>query len=435
MLVKVLALVGAVWLCWSAYALVSPESEDELPQRVAAGQPDDIDLVDVLARHLQIPVTTGNRIELLRNGDEIFPPMIAAIDGAERSVRLVSYVWWTGDIATRMAQRLVAAAERGVEVRLILDAWGGRKIDAGLLDAMNGAGVKVAWFHPFAWDTLRRLNQRTHRKILIVDDAVAFAGGVGIAAEWSGDARDADEWRDNHFRVSGPAVRYLDGSFAENWLNATGELLLADDPGEPGDGVVDVSAVPTDASAGVGSDRIALLSTSPRGDISPIALSYWTALTMASRSVDIASPYFVPDRSLARTVIDTARRGVRVRLLLPGDNNDSLLVRLASRSYYPELLEAGVQIHQFDPTMTHTKLVIVDDRWALVGSANFDNRSFELNDEIVMLLDAPEMTRRLGDSYDEDIARASRILWEERSATDRLVDYASHVLLLLREQL
>jgi len=422
--VKTLALIGLLWLCWSAYAFVSPESEDELPHRVAAGERGDIDLVDVLARHLQVPVTQGNRIELLSNGDEIFPPMIAAIDGADSSVRLLSYVWWTGDIATRMAQRLVAAAERGVAVRLILDAWGGRKIEQGLLDDMEAAGVQLAWFHPFDWRTLRRLNQRTHRKILVVDDVVAFAGGVGIAAEWSGDARSADEWRDNHFRITGPAVRYLDGSFAENWLNATGELLLADE--------FDDASV---TSGGQDSDRIALLSTSPRGDISPIALSYWTALTMAADSVDIASPYFVPDRALAQAVIDTAERGVRVRLLLPGDHNDSTLVRLASRSYYPELLQAGVQIYQFDPTMTHTKLVITDRRWSLVGSANFDNRSFELNDEIVMLLDAPAMTERLQERYEADLARATRIRWEERALADRIVDYAAHAVLLLREQL
>ena len=424
---RVLAAVGALWLAWSAYALVTPETEDQLPSALLPSPvPDDVDLIGVVARHLNVPVTSGNTIEALVNGDEIFPAMIEAVDRARRSVRVLTYVYWTGGVADRFADALVRAAGRGADVRVVLDAWGARKMDDALERRMTEAGVHVAWFHPFTWDGVRRVNHRTHRKIMIVDDEIAFVGGVGIAREWEGDARGPDEWRDDHFRVTGPAVRWIDGSFAENWLNASGELLL--------EGAGDDDALDPTGS-GVGTDRIAVLSASPRGDVSPVALTYWAALHAARESVDVSSPYFVPDPALLEAIAATARRGVRVRLLVPGPHADKALVRLASRAHYPALLDAGVEVHEFQPTMLHVKAVLVDGRWSIVGSANFDNRSFELNDEIVLLTDSAPFAARMHETFEADVARSTRLDPATRGARARLVDRLSLPLLVLREQL
>ena len=426
-LVTVLATVGALWLAWSLYALLAPEAEDELPVELVRGAPDtELDLVELMSRQLGAPVTRGNRVELLLNGAEIFPPMLDAIRGARESVRLLTFVYWQGDIAREFATALTEAAARGVEVRLLLDAWGAKRMEGALVEALEDAGVEVGWFHPLAWHNVRRINNRTHRKVLVVDGEIGFTGGVGIAAEWTGDARGPDEWRDDHYRVTGPAVRYLDGAFAENWLNATGELLV--------EGVGDEDAR-TPARRGVDTERLLVIPTSPRGDMSPVALIYWTAFRLAERSVDIATPYFVPDPALLDTLTATARRGVRVRLLLPGERNDKRLLHWASTTYYAELLEAGVELYLFEPTMTHSKAIVVDERWSIVGSPNFDNRSFELNDEIVLIGDAPTLTAQLRTAFEDDLARSDRLTADERTVGERALAALYHGLLIFREQL
>jgi len=424
-LVLALAGIGALWLCWTGYALVSPEAEDELPTAlVGAGAAPD--LVELIGRQLGAPITRGNRVELLVNGVEIFPPMLQAIREARESVRLLTYVYWQGDIADEFASALREAAGRGVEVRLLLDAWGAKKMESTLVERLEEAGVEIAWFHPLDWHNVRRINQRTHRKVLVVDGEIGFTGGVGIAAEWTGDAAGPDQWRDDHYRITGPAVRYLDGAFAENWLNATGELLV--------EGVGDEDArSPSDT--GIDTERLLVVPTSPRGDMSPIALIYWTAFSIAERRVDIATPYFVPDDALLEALTATARRGVQVRLLLPGERNDKRLLHWASTTYYTELLEAGVELYLFEPTMTHSKAVVVDDRWSIFGSPNFDNRSFELNDEIVLVADAPSLSEQLHAAFEHDLQRSDRLTSDERGLRERTLAALYHAVLLFREQL
>lgn len=426
-LVIIFAVVGGLWLAWSAYALVSPEAEDELPNELVRG-PNAVepDLVELMGRQLGAPITSGNRVEMLVNGVEIFPPMLEAIRGARETVRLLTYVYWTGDIAREFAEALGETAARGVEVRLLLDAWGAKKMDTALVDELEQSGVDIGWFHPLDWYNVRRINNRTHRKVLVVDGKIGFTGGVGIAAEWSGDARGPDEWRDDHYRITGPAVRYLDGAFAENWLNATGELLV--------EGVGAESARMPERG-GIDTERLLVVPTSPRGDMSPIALIYWTAFRIAERSVDIATPYFVPDRALLEALTTAARRGVRVRLLLPGERNDKSILHWASTTYHAELLDAGVEVHLFEPTMTHSKAVVVDDRWSIFGSPNFDNRSFELNDEIVLVGDAPTLTTQLRAAFETDLARSDRLVADERGIRERVLAALYHVLLVFREQL
>ena len=422
-----LAAVGALWLAWSAYALVSPEAEDELPTALDAGDAsEEPDLIELASRQLAAPITTGNRVELLVNGDEIFPPMLESIRRARESVRLLTYVYWTGDIADEFAVALVEAAGRGVRVRLLLDAWGAKRMDEALVARLRDGGVEIAWFNPFRWDTIRRANNRTHRKVLVVDGEVGFTGGVGIAEEWTGDARGPDEWRDEHYRITGPAVRYLDGAFAENWLNATGELLV--------EGVGDEDARDARRS-GLDTERLLVVPTSPRGDMSPIALIYWIAFHIAESSVDIATPYFVPDPALLEALTATARRGVRVRLLLPGERNDKSIMHWASTTYHADLIEAGVELYLFEPTMTHSKSIVVDERWSIAGSPNFDNRSFELNDEIVLVGDAPTLTSQLRAAFEEDLSRSDRLTADERGWREKARSALYHAVLVFREQL
>jgi len=428
----VTSIIGVLWLIWTAYALIAPEPEDQLPIGVMAldtsapqsSQPG-LDVVSVLARHLGTPITTGNRVELLINGNEIFPPMLEAIEQAKHSIRFLTYVYWTGDIADQFAAALTAAAARGVSVRVMLDAFGARHIDSKHLERMRSAGATIAWFHPFKWYNIRQLNRRTHRKILVVDTHVGFVGGVGIASEWTGDAHSADHWRDNHFRVVGPAVRYIEGAFAENWLNATGELLTAT-------ATQTMNLASEDGMTGPA--RALVLPTSPRGDMSPIALAYWTAFASAKTSIDIATPYYVPDASLQQAIIGAAMRGVRVRLLIPVRSNDSTLVRWASQANFQELVSAGVEIYDYTSTMMHSKLVLIDSTVAIVGSSNFDNRSFELNDEIVLILDDKQFAKQLGTSYEHDIADAIPVTPAE-ARLGIMQRIAAHATLLLQEQL
>ncbi|NND91627.1 MAG: cardiolipin synthase B [Granulosicoccus sp.] len=440
---RVLAAVGALWLSWTLYALIAPEAEDKVPESISVDHlsPDPTltaqprsDLLKLLESVLHSPVTSGNKVTPLINGNQIFPAMIDAIDRAEHAVYLLTYVYWSGQIADEFATALGKAVQRGVKVRLILDAYGARKIPDVLLQRMEADGIIVAWFHPFELYNVRHFNLRTHRKVMVVDGTVAFTGGVGIADEWQGDARDSSEWRDDHFRIEGPAVDLLTGSFIENWLNATGELLNVE--------VYKIAQRKTsdraqsdNTQADDKSTRLLVLSTSPRGDMSPISFSYWTALQLATKSVNIATPYFVPDANLAKALMETAERGVIVNLLLPGDINDSTLVRYASFAFYDNLINSGVAVYEYQRTMMHTKSIVVDERWSLFGSPNFDNRSFELNDEILVVADDASLAARLNESFMADISHSRQIRLEQTDFRYWVRQVLAHLALFLREQI
>ena len=418
----VLALVGAASAGRATYGWLVPDRGAQRPgwlraPEYSAGE----ELLHTLGAHLDSAVLDGNRVELLENGVEIFPPMLEAIDQAKESVNFLTYVYWTGEIAQRTAEALVRASRRGVAVRVLLDAYGAQKMNPRLVESLESAGVKVAWFHPLRWYRLRQVNNRTHRKVLVVDGTVGFTGGVGIAEEWEGDARNPSEWRDDHFRVRGPVVRHLQGAFAEDWRDATGEVLLGS--------CMFRSLEPT------GSARVLPLVTAPGGRPSPIAFLYWLALQVASERVDIATPYFLPDDDLIESMGPTIERGVRVRLLVPGEHNDAELVRSASLARYRALLELGVELYEYEPTMFHTKAVSIDGRWAIIGSANFDRRSFELNNEVVLVVDDPEFAGALDESFEADLARARRIDIDSVRAFGLLRRVAYRVALLLRPHL
>lgn len=397
-----LAGLGAYVLAKRLYDRVAREPADRLPTDLDSVGEEGVDLLDSVAAHACSQVLYGNRAELLVNGDEIFPAMLEAIEAARQSVEFLTYVYWTGDIADRFARALARASKRGVAVRVLLDAYGGRKMPDVLLDRMEEAGCRVAWFHPFEWYNLRRLNYRTHRKALVVDNEIGFTGGVGIAEEWSGDARDANEWRDDHFRLEGPVVQALRGAFANNWLRATGEAIA------PGDrGWYDPTR--TDGRERPGKAVIVPLVTSPRGGVSPIAFLYWLAVKSTRSSVDIATPYFLPDDTLMEALQEAAARGVQVRLLVPGEHHDRPYVRLASYTRFDGLLDAGVAIHEFRTSMMHTKSVRVDERYSIIGSPNFDYRSFQLNDELALLVEDPDLNDALRRSFEADLKRSQQI--------------------------
>ncbi len=355
------------------------------------------------------PVTHGNAIELFINGDEIFPAMLETMAGAQRSLNFLSYLYWSGDIAGRIADALCERAQAGVQVNVLLDAVGSAKMDRGLVRAMEAAGVTFAYFRPPKPYAIRRLNNRTHRKLLIADGEIGMTGGVGIADQWTGHAQDPDHWRDTHVRVRGPVVRGLQGAFAENWLEATGDVLVGPDHLPALERVCDDGAMQV------------VRSTAEVGDTNVEAL-YFLAIACARTTLHLTSAYFAPRPAFVEALTEAAQRGVDVRVLVPGPHTDKELVRQAGRSVYEQLLGGGVRIYEFCPTMIHAKTLTIDGRWSSVGSVNFDNRSFQLQDEATLCVCSSEFTGRLDAQFERDLARSSEIdlaRWNRRSLRAR----------------
>lgn len=357
------------------------------------------------------PVVEGNRYRALKNGDEIFPAMLSAIRGARKTINFESYIYWSGEIGKEFAEALAERAKAGVKVHVLLDWVGSTKVEEAVLDVMTNAGVDVKRYHPVRWYTLGKLNNRTHRKLLIVDGTLGFTGGVGIAPEWTGHAQDPRHWRDTHFQVEGPVVGQMQSVFLDNWTKVSGEV-------PHGDGYFPALAV-------VGQGRAQIFSSSPTGGSESMALMYLLAITAASRSIDLSSAYFVPDDLTLKALLAALKRGVRVRIIVPGEHMDSETSRSASRARWGRPLEAGALIAEYGPTMYHCKVMIVDGLLVSVGSTNFDNRSFHLNDEATLnILDrgfAAEQTK----IFEEDLANSKAIsfaAWTNRPWREKLAD-------------
>jgi cardiolipin synthase len=358
------------------------------------------------------PISEGNDAELLINGDRIFPALLETIGSAERSLNLETYVYWKGDIATEVADAVCERASAGVDCNVIIDSVGGVKLEREVVDRMEDAGVRVCRFRPPKVYAARRLNNRTHRKILVADGRVGLTGGVGIAEEWTGDAQDPDHWRDTHVRVEGPVVRGLFGAFAENWLEATGEVLTGEDylpdiPEREGGGPMMVVR----SSAGVGDTNVEAL--------------YYLAIAAARETLDITAAYFVPRPAFTEALQDCAERGVRTRVLVPGPNVDKPPLWVAGRAAYDDLLAAGVEIYEYQPTMLHAKTMTVDGAWSSVGSVNFDNRSFQLHDEATLCVTSKSFARELTAQFERDLEVSERIepgRWRGRSPVQRTLE-------------
>lgn len=362
-------------------------------------------------------ILPGNRVQALVNGVEIFPSMLEAIRSAERSVTFETYIWWSGEVGRQFTEALAERAKAGVRVRVMFDAIGSGRIDDAYVRQMEDAGVRVARYNPFRWYTLARMNNRTHRKLLVVDGRIGFTGGVGIADPWSGDAGDPEHWRDTHFRVEGPAVAQMQSAFLENWIEVTGEVPHGE------------SYFPKLERAG---DHAAQVFTSaPGAGGENMQLMYLLSIAAATQTIRISAAYFVPDDVEIEALVDALERGVRVQIILPGPHIDAEVVRRASRASWGALLRAGAEIHEYQPTMYHCKVVIVDDLWVSVGSTNFDSRSFSVNDEANLnVLDRgfAEAQVRI---FDDDLKSSRRISlqeWESRPWTEKLWEHAMGLL-------
>jgi cardiolipin synthase len=341
------------------------------------------------------PISWGSDVELLINGDQIFPRYLRAIRETRGTVCLLTYVYWQGDIAHEVAEALSERARAGVECNVLIDAVGGMKLERELLERMSQA-----------------------------DGRVGLTGGVGIAEEWTGNAQDPDHWRDTHVCVTGPIVRSMFGAFAENWLEATGEVLAG--PGY----LPELQHEDTDG----GGPMMVVRSSAGVGDSNVEAL-YYLAIAAARESLDLTAAYFVPRPAFTEALQDAAERGVRVRVLVPGSNIDKPPVWLAGRASYDELVEAGVELYEYQPTMLHAKTMTVDGCWSAVGSANFDNRSFQLNDEATLCVSSVEFARRLGEQFERDLEVSERIdtaRWRDRGPLQRA---GESVLKLARREL
>jgi cardiolipin synthase len=363
----------------------------------------------------------GNRVTALINGDEAFPAMLAAIRSARQSIDLESYIFWSGEIATQFADALAERARAGVPVHLVVDWLGSKKIDDELVKRMRQAGVVVVKYRPLRWYSLDRFNNRTHRKLLIVDGRVGFTGGIGIADLYRGHAQDEEHWRDSQFRIEGPAVSELQAVFLDNWIETDNPLL---------DGPAYFPALDS-----VGPELAQAVLSSPGGGTEGLRLMFLLAIASAERSIRIANAYFVPNTVAVDMLVAARRRGVDVEIIVPGPVNDAKLVDRASRAKWGALLEAGVKIYQYQPTMYHTKVTVVDDYWVSVGSTNFDNRSFRLNDEANLNVLDDAFGRAQGEVFERDRARAREVTldeWRHRPLTERLEELVGR---MMRHQL
>ncbi len=367
------------------------------------------------------PVVPGNRVTTLLNGDQAFPAMLEAIRSARQSITLEAYIFWPGTVGTTFAEALAERARAGVATHLILDGLGSQKLDEELIEGMRQAGVQVVTFRPLRWYTLDRVNHRTHRKLLVVDGRVGFTGGLGIADLYLGHAQDKDHWRDGQFRVEGPVVCQLQAAFLDNWIETGGALLHGTDYFPPLDSA--------------GSAWAQAVHSSPGGGTENLRLMYLLAIASAGRTILIANPYFVPNTLAVEMLVAARRRGVNVEVLVPGPITDAGLVRRASRAKWGPLLEAGVRIYEYQPTMYHNKLMVVDDYWVSVGSTNFDNRSFRLNDEANLNVFDEGFARQQAEVFARDRARSKAVTleeWRGRPITERLEEMVAW---MLRRQL
>jgi len=316
------------------------------------------------------PLLPGNSCQTLLNGTQIFPAMLDAIHSAKKSITFETFIYWSGSIGQEFTDALSDRARAGVKVHVLIDWLGSSKINPRYIKTMRDAGVEVQEYHAFHFTnptTLEQINHRTHRKLLVIDGRIGFIGGVGIADEWEGNANRPDHWRDNHYRMEGPIVAQVQAAFADNWMKTTGNVLVGDTyfPSVPDSGKTVAQ----------------IFKSSSQGGSESMQLMMLLSLASATKNVRIETAYFVPDAITQRYLIDANRRGVSVEIIVPGAKIDEKVVRVASRATWGKLLESGIRIYEYQPAMFHCKQLIADDFWVSIGSANFDNRSFRINDE------------------------------------------------------
>ena len=355
------------------------------------------------------PFFDGNRVQLLNNGDEFYPAMLAAIHQAQHSITIEAYIYWDGETGLEFAKALADRAKVGVAVKILLDAVGSSAVGSRILSALEAGGCQVAWFNALHWYSLDRVNRRTHRKSLVVDGRVGFTGGAGIGDSWTGSAQDPSHWRDIQIRIEGPGVIPLQTGFAQNWQATTGELVSGP------------AFFPDPATAG----RVAVqtIMSSPSTGVSGARTLHYLAIVCARASILIANPYFVPDPRAIDLLVDAARRGVEVKVMVAGVWNDNWLARHNTMRLLGPLLKAGIKVHAYNRTMLHHKTMVVDGRWATIGTTNFDDRSFLFNEESNVSFVEAALVQQLERTFQADLEECepvTRAAWQRRGAAARV---------------
>jgi cardiolipin synthase A/B len=401
----ILAIVVLTILFWSVKRKPDTHLRVQQPGEIGTLLPSLVGLTQASLDH-------GNRVQIVQNGDQFFPMLHRDIAAARQSVHVESYIWWDGAVARRLAALLAQKARQGVEVRVLVDASGGRQLQDEVKDMLEKAGAKVAHFHPPRISNLGRMNNRDHRKLWIVDGRIAYTGGFGIGDEWSGNAQDKKHWRDTGLRVEGPVVNRLQAAFAENWIEETGEIPAGDE------------YFPKIPAAGPTAAHVAY--TSPTGSVSSVQILYYLAIKAARREILIQNPYLLPDSDAIAALEEAVQRGVDVRIMVPSDDaTDSPVVQHASHHHFGTLLRRGVKIWEYQKTLLHQKVIVVDGLWSSVGSTNFDDRSFQLNDEVNIGIVDPAIAAQLRAAFQDDLRHARQRHfqeWQNRSLWHKFID-------------
>lgn len=410
-----LTIIGAAFLLWLVLVLLfAPHIPYHIERDIdARGE----HFVQVLESTLQVPLTHGNRVEVLTNGERFYPAMLEAIQQAQETVNLECYIFEPGAVGRQFIAALSERARHGVRVTVVLDAVGSVGSYWRVRRPLRAAGCRVEVYQHLTWYRLGRLNNRTHRELLVVDGQVAFVGGAGVADRWMRPAGGKPSWRDMMVRLEGPIVSDVQGIVAENWLECCGEILTGPDTFK-----IRQTAGGVDAFA---------LKSSPSDRATASRVLFQTLVEGAHESIALCTPYFLPDKAFRRAFVRTARRGVDIRVIVPGPHTDQRWVRLASRRMFGQLLEAGVRIYEYEPGMTHVKSLLVDGLWSAVGTTNFDNRSFEHNDEVNVVFREGGITRRLLEDFESDLRESREVHldgWRRRPLWEKLIGTVAWIL-------
>ena len=379
---------------------------------------DSPDFLDTIEALTDAKTQRQTHIEVLTNSEVYYPAELEAIGRAEHSIDFEAYIFQRGDIASRFLAALTERAQAGVKVNMVIDAVGSVGTFKTELQKLRDAGGKFAWYHPLWWNTWMAFNNRTHREIIVVDGKTAFIGGSGVADHWLKQIGKEPRWRDTMFLVQGDAVTRIQSVFAENWLEATGDVIT-------GELYFPFPTAKEDTRA------LVIASSPGAGGSTHTRILFQLLIDSARHSIHITTPYFLPDKSATEALEKAARRGVEVRILVPGRHADHFLSRRSSRRRYGPLLKAGARIFEYSPSMIHAKILTVDGRWSVVGTTNFDSRSFRLNDEINLAVVDERLYDRLEKDFARDLADSREITlqqWQKRSIFDRINEYLGWVL-------
>jgi cardiolipin synthase A/B len=405
MIIGVIALVGVIG------ALFLPDWPNPDFSIGFDADPGSDDFSGGVATFLNEPLFQGGKATLLQNGDAFYPTMLRAIREARDTINFETYIFEPDEIGQQFIDAFKERAMAGVEVRLLVDGFGGMKLKRRYRDDLTRSGVMVHRFRPLGLRNLVRIYRRAHRRAIVMDGKVGFTGGAAVSKKWKGNVTNQHEWRDSMTQITGPLVAGIQSAFAENWVYCTGEVLAGPrffPPLERGPGICGISVV-----------------SSPSDSLQPIRLLFWLTFSNARKRLWICNSYFIPDRRLRDAVVDRARHGVDVRVLVPGNHTDAVPVQAAGQSYYEELLAAGVRIFEFEPAMMHAKTAVVDSAWSIVGSANMDERSMELNEENVLGIADREFARSIEAGLSADYTRSREITlerWRQRTIVRKALE-------------